>query len=185
MPSKQAIERTPLSDNITEFDKMRQGHAFNGIDTDLRLRREAARLACAKYNAHPSKGNLRHITRLFAAFGSLVIEPGFQCDYGTQIHIGERCYINFNCVFLDSASITIGDDVLLGPGVHLYTVDHPREAAARASGECHAKPISIGNKVWIGGGAKILPGISIGDNAIIGANMVVTRNVANNERYLG
>nr|WP_240537060.1 sugar O-acetyltransferase [Marinomonas flavescens] len=174
-----------MNEKMTEFDKMRQGLAFNGIDTDLRLRREAARLACAKYNAHPSKGNLRHITRLFAEFGSLVIEPGFQCDYGTQIHIGERGYINFNCVFLDSAQITLGDDVLIGPGVHLYTVDHPRDAATRAAGECHAKPISIGNKVWIGGGAKILPGITIGDNAIIGANVVVTRNVANNERYLG
>lgn len=164
---------------------MRQGLAFNGIDTDLRLRREAARLACAKYNAHPSKGNLRHITRLFAQFGSLVIEPGFQCDYGTQIHIGERCYINFNCVFLDSAQITLGDDVLIGPGAHLYTVDHPRDALARAAGECHAKPIVIGDKVWIGGGAKILPGITIGNNAIIGANAVVTRDVADHERYLG
>lgn len=170
---------------MTEFEKMQSGELFNGIDVDLRLRREAARLACAKYNAHPSKGNLRHITRLFAEFGSVVIEPGFQCDYGTQIHIGERCYINFNCVFLDSAAILIGDDVLIGPGAHLYTVDHPRDAQARANGECFAKPITIGNNVWIGGGAKILPGISIGDNAIIAANSVVRRDVASNERYVG
>lgn len=169
---------------MTEFDKMRQGQTFNGIDIDLRLRREAARLACGKYNAHPSKGNLRHITRLFEKFGSLVIEPGFQCDYGTQIRIGERCYINFNCVFLDSANITLGDDVLIGPGVHFYTVDHPRDANERASGKCYAKPIFIGNKVWIGGGAKIFPGITIGDNAIIAANAVVTRNVSANERYI-
>lgn len=168
---------------MTEFEKMQSGELFNGIDVDLRLRREAARLACGKYNAHPSKGNLRHITRLFAEFGSLVIEPGFQCDYGTQIHIGERCYINFNCVFLDSAAIYIGDDVLIGPGAHLYTVDHPRDAQARASGECFAKPITIGNNVWIGGGAKILPGIEVGNNAIIAANAVVTRHVAENERY--
>ena len=169
----------------TEFEKMVQGESFNGIDLDLRLRREAARLACAKYNAHPSKGNLRHITRLFGSIGSVVIEPGFQCDYGSQIHLGERVFINFQCIFLDSAPIHIGDDVLFGPGVHIYTVDHPRDADLRASGECFARPITIGNRVWIGGGAKILPGIEIGDNAIIAANAVVTRHVAENERYFG
>lgn len=170
---------------MTEFEKMRQGISFNAVDLDLRLRRETARLACAKFNAHPSKGNLRHITRLFAEFGSVVIEPGFQCDYGSQIHLGERVFINFHCVFLDSATITIGNDVLIGPGVHLYTVDHPREAQPRASGECFSRPISIGNNVWIGGGAKVLPGISIGDNVIVGANAVVRRDLAKNERYTG
>ncbi|SBS34430.1 Maltose O-acetyltransferase [Marinomonas spartinae] len=170
---------------MTEFEKMKSGEPFNGLDKDLRLRREAARLACAKYNTHPSKGNLRHITRLFAKFGSVVIEPGFQCDYGTQIHIGERCYINFNCVFLDSAAIYIGNDVLIGPGCHLYAVDHPRDPQARADGKCFAKPITIGNNVWIGGGAKILPGVNIGDNAIIAANAVVRRDILANERYIG
>ncbi|MEO9275543.1 sugar O-acetyltransferase [Marinomonas sp. 5E14-1] len=170
---------------MIEFEKMVSGEPFNGIDTDLRLRREAARLACAKFNAHPSKGNLRHITRLFAQFGSLVIEPGFQCDYGSQIHLGENVYINFHCVFLDSADIHIGDNVLIGPGVHFYTVDHPREAEQRVTGTCSAKPINIGNNVWIGGGAKILPGITIQDNAIIGANVVVTRDVKQNECFIG
>lgn len=169
---------------MTEFEKMVSGEHFNGIDTDLRLRREAARLACAKFNAHPSKGNLRHVTRLFAKIGSVVIEPGFQCDYGSQIHLGENIYINFHCVFLDSAPIHIGDNVLIGPGAHLYTVDHPREADIRATGTCFAKPINIGNNVWIGGGAKILPGITIQDNAIIGANAVVTRNVKEGERFI-
>ncbi len=170
---------------MTEFEKMIRGETFNGIDTDLRLRRETARLACAKFNAHPSKGNLRHITRLFAEFGSVVIEPGFQCDYGSQIHLGKNVFINFHCVFLDSAPIHIGDDVLIGPAVHLYTVDHPRDAKLRASGECFTRPITIGNNVWIGGGAKILPGINIGNNAIIAANTVVTRHVKDNERYFG
>ncbi len=170
---------------MTEFEKMIRGETFNGIDTDLRLRRETARLACAKFNAHPSKGNLRHITRLFAEFGSAVIEPGFQCDYGSQIHLGKNVFINFHCVFLDSAPIHIGDDVLIGPAVHLYTVDHPRDAKLRASGECFTRPITIGNNVWIGGGAKILPGINIGNNAIIAANAVVTRHLEENERYFG
>ena len=169
---------------MTEFEKMLNGEHFNGVDTDLRLRRETARLACAKFNSHPSKGNLRHITRLFAELGSVVIEPGFQCDYGSQIHLGERVYINFQCVFLDSAAIHIGNDVLIGPGAHFYTVDHPRDARQRAEGQCFARPIHIGNNVWIGGGAKILPGVSIADNAIIAANAVVTRDVQKNERYI-
>jgi maltose O-acetyltransferase len=128
---------------------------------------------------------LRHITRLFSEFGSVVIEPGFQCDYGSQIYLGKNVFINFHCVFLDSAPIHIGDDVLIGPGVQLYTVDHPRDAELRASGECFTQPITIGNNVWIGGGAKILPGINVGNNAIIAANAVVTRHVEENERYFG
>lgn len=170
---------------MTEFESMRQGLPFNALDADLRQRRETARLACARYNAHPSKGNLRHITRLFAQHDQLVIEPGFQCDYGSQIVLGRRCYLNFHCVFLDAAKIQVGDDVLFGPGVHLYTVDHPRDAAERASGQCIALPIRIGNRVWMGGGAKILPGVSIGDDAIIGANAVVRRDISAGERFYG
>ena len=94
-------------------------------------------------------------------------------------------YANFNCVFLDSAPITIGDDVMLGPGVHIYTVDHPRNAEARRAGGCIAKPVNIGSGVWVGGGAKILPGVIIGENAIIGSNVVVTKNVASNSKFLG
>ena len=170
---------------MTEFDKMRQGLPFNALDAELMQRREAARLACARYSAHPSKGNLRHITRLFAAHDQLVIEPGFQCDYGSQIHLGTGCYFNFHCVLLDAADIHIGERALFGPGAHLYTIDHPRDATARASGECRAQPIHIGNDVWIGGGARVLPGVSIGDEAIIAANAVVRRDVAAGERYYG
>ena len=167
----------------TELEKMRSGQAFNSIDIELRLLREKARLACGKYNAHPSKGNLKHITRLFQSLGSAYIEPGFQCDYGCHICIGENFFANFNCVLLDSAGITIGDDVLLGPAVHIYTVDHPRELELRRTGACIAKSVSVGSGVWVGGGAKILPGVTIADGAIIAANSVVTRDVAEGERY--
>lgn len=170
---------------LTEHMKMCSGLPFNSLDIELRLLREKARLACGKYNAHPSKGNFKHISRLFKPFSTAVIEPGFQCDYGGQISLGDNFYANFNCVFLDSADITIGDDVMLGPGVHIYTVDHPRDAAERRAGGCIAKPVTIGDGVWVGGGAKILPGVSIGENAIIGANAVVTKDVAANARYFG
>ncbi len=181
LSSKELIESVEL----TERMKMRSGQSFNSLDIELRLLREKARLACGKYNAHPSKGNFKHVSRLFQQLSTAVIEPGFQCDYGGQISLGANFYANFNCVFLDSAEIIIGDDVMLGPGVHIYTVDHPRDAIARRAGGCIAKPVTIGDGVWIGGGAKILPGVTIGENAIIGANTVVTKDVSASSRFLG
>jgi len=168
---------------MTEFEKMISSHHYNPLDADLRKYREAARIACAKYSTHPSKGNMRHITRLFKAFGSAILEPGFQCDYGLNITIGENFYANFHCVLLDSASIMIGDNVLLGPAVHIYTATHPKDIQDRRDGICSARPVMIGNDVWIGGGAKILAGVTIADGAIIGANAVVTKNIATGETY--
>ena len=169
---------------LSEREKMLQGQWFNPLDLELRNQREQARLACAKYNAHPSKGNLKHITRLLNHKPQqLVIEPGFQCDYGLQISVGDNFFANFQCVLLDSAPITIGNNVLLGPGVHIYTVDHPRDAIKRRDGLCIAQPVIIGNDVWIGAGAKILPGVAIGDGAIIGANALVTKDVEAFSRF--
>ncbi|GAA6135746.1 sugar O-acetyltransferase [Oceaniserpentilla sp. 4NH20-0058] len=165
----------------SEKQKMLNGDWFNPVALELRLMREQARQACAKFNGHPSKGNLKHITRLFNEKGEqLVLEPGFQCDYGTQITVGENFFANFNCVLLDSANIVFGNDVLLGPNVHIYTVDHPRDTVARRNGLCIAKPVVVGNDVWVGAGVKILPGVTIGDGAIIGANALVRHDVASN-----
>jgi len=174
------MNNTDTKQDLSEYQKMMSGQNFNGAHPELIKLREAARLACAKYNAHPSKGNLKHIKRLFIEMKSGHIEPSFQCDYGTHITIGERFFANFNCVILDSASVSIGDDVLFGPGVHIYTVDHPRDAAERIQGVCFAKPVTIGNGVWIGGGAKILPGVTIGDNVMVPANTVVTKSITAN-----
>ncbi len=123
---------------------------------------------------------MKHIKRLFGSLGSTVLEPGFQCDYGMNIHVGKNFYANFQCVLLDAAKIEIGDNVLLGPAVHIYTSDHPKDVEKCRQGVCFAKPVSIGNDVWVGGGAKILSGITIGDSAIIGANAVVTKDVEEN-----
>jgi len=168
---------------MTEFEKMISGQDYNCLDLELRQLRERARLACAKYNTHPSHGNMKHIKRLFKGLGSCVLEPGFQCDYGVNIVLGENFYANFQCVFLDAAAINIGDDVLLGPGVHIYTSDHPKDAEARKKGGCFAKPVSIGDNVWIGGGVKVLSGVHIGDGAIVGANAVVSKDIAAHEIY--
>lgn len=165
---------------MSELKKMLTGEPYNALDLELRQLREKARLACAKYQAHPSVGNMKHIKRLLGSLGSAVLEPGFQCDYGMNIHVGENFYANFQCVLLDAAKIEIGDNVLLGPAVHIYTSDHPKDVEKRRQGVCFARPVSIGNDVWVGGGAKILSGVSIGDGAIIGANAVVTKDVTEN-----
>ncbi|MCP5335425.1 MAG: sugar O-acetyltransferase [Oceanospirillaceae bacterium] len=171
---------------MDEYQKMLAGQWFDSSAAPLRNLRETARLACAKYNAHPSRGNLRHITRLFKQRGELlVIEPGFQCDYGCHIEAGENFFANFNCVILDSAAVRIGDNVLLGPAVHIYTVDHPRDAMQRATGLCQARPVTIGNGVWVGGGALIFPGVNIGDNAIIAAGARVRHDVPAGVTFYG
>jgi len=168
---------------MSELEKMVTGLNYDCLDAELRTLRAAARLACAKYNTHPSAGNMKHITRLFKRVGNAVLEPGFQCDYGINIEVGRNFYANFHCVLLDAAPITIGDDVLLGPGVHIYTSDHPKDIEQRRQGVCFAKSVSIGNDVWIGGGVKVLAGVSIGDGAIIGANAVVTKDVPAHSTY--
>ncbi len=168
---------------MSELDKMIAGDDYNCLDAELRQLRQRARLACAKYNTHPSSGNMKHIKRLFKKMGSAVLEPGFQCDYGINIQVGDNFYANFQCILLDAAPIIIGDHVLLGPGVHIYTSDHPKDRQTRKQGTCFSRAVHIGNNVWIGGGAKILPGVHIADGVIIGANAVVTKDVAANAIY--
>ncbi|WP_332684688.1 sugar O-acetyltransferase [Bosea sp. (in: a-proteobacteria)] len=104
-------------------------------------------------------------------------EPSFRCEFGFNIAIGRSFYANFDCVMLDGAGITIGDNVLLGPRVGIYTANHAIDPAERIAGGCYAKPVSIGNRVWIGGGATINQGVTIGDDTIIGAGSVVMRDV--------
>lgn len=116
---------------------------------------------------------------LFARLGpGTVIEPPFHCDYGSNIVVGERFYANSGCVFLDCAPVTIGDRVQLGPQVQLLAVSHPLDRAQRAAGLEYGEPISIGDDAWLGGGAIVLPGVTIGEAAVVGAGSVVTRDVA-------
>jgi maltose O-acetyltransferase len=114
----------------------------------------------------------------FAAVGQgAVVRSPFHCDYGFNISLGAGAFLNFNCVILDVVEVVIGDRTQVGPGVQILTADHPREAARRASGLEFGRPVRIGRNVWIGGGAIILPGVSVGDDAVIGAGSVVTRDV--------
>src|SRR5687767_14907179 len=104
------------------------------------------------------------------------MQPPFYCDYGSNIHLGERVFFNFNCVVLDVCRVTIGDYTLFGPAVQILTATHPMDAALRRTEES-GKPIAIGSDVWVGAGALVLPGVTIGSRSVIGAGSVVTRDV--------
>jgi maltose O-acetyltransferase len=165
----------------TEREKMLSGELYLAGDPDLREGRLRARLACAAFNASDPRAADERRALLRGLFGSCgegaEVEPPFACDYGDYISVGDNFYANFGCVLLDCAPITIGRGVMLAPGVHIYTAHHPLDVPTRASGLELASPVTIGNDVWIGGGAIILPGVTIDDGAVVGAGSVVTRDV--------
>jgi maltose O-acetyltransferase len=159
---------------------------FLGSDKTLQKARKVNRELCARYQAQPTKGHMKQLLQCFGSLGEhSIIEPGFQFDYGINIHVGKQFYANLNCLMLDGAAITIGDHVFLGPNVHIYTVDHPRDAARRREGIMSARAVNIGNDVWIGGQSIILPGIRIGHNVIVAAGSVVTKSIPDGARWIG
>lgn len=173
----------------TEREKMIAGELYHAGDPELAASRLAARETVWEFNhSRPSEGARREalLRSLFGRIGTrFEIEPPFHCDYGWNISIGEGFFANFGVVMLDVCPITIGDSVLVAPGVHLYTATHPKDAALRASGAEFGAPIRIGNRVWLGGGAIVLPGVTIGDDAVIGAGAVVTKDVPAGATVLG
>lgn len=168
--------------HASDKDKMLAGELYNSMVPELVAERAVAQRLLAQYNATDARdaaGRMALLRQLLGAVGDGAdIQPRFHCDYGYNIRLGKRCFINYNCVFLDCAAIDIGDDLQMGPAVQLYTATHPVDRARRLAGWEYAKPIRIGNAVWIGGGAMVLPGVTIGDGAVIGAGSVVTRDVA-------
>lgn len=159
---------------------------FNSLLPELIQQRHQVHEICRQFNRSPSKGNLKRLKSLFSACGEAVfIEPGFHCDYGNKIIMGDRVYININCTFLDGALISIGHDCLIGPNVQILTINHSTSAKNRSGKANFASPVSIGENVWIGAGAIILPGVNIADNAVIGAGSVVTKNVEGQYLYAG
>jgi len=156
-------------------ERMSAGELYDALDPELVAARARARKLLGRFNADPERSVLEE---LLGSVGSdAVIEPPFHCDYGSNISLGDRFYANVGCVFLDCAPISIGNGVLLGPAVQLYAATHPLDAETRRSGLEYALPISIGDDVWIGGGALVLPGVAVGDRAVIGAGSVVTKDV--------
>ena len=150
-------------------------------DTDLIAMRTAAKQLCHEYNLlspQQVEDKKQLLNKLLGSHRKdLIIEPPFVCDFGFNIHLGENFFSNHNLVILDGAPVTIGDNVFIGPCVGIHTAGHPLDKERRNEGLEYAKPVNIGNSVWIGAGVHILPGVSIGDGSVIGAGSVVTRDI--------
>lgn len=163
---------------MTECDKMITGQLYDASHPDLVALRQQARQKMQIFNQELDAGKRSQLLKswLGRTGQHCVIETGFACDYGVNIHVGENFFANFNCTFLDVCPITIGDHAMLGPNVQLLTPLHPLDAEERISGLEYGKPITIGDKVWIGGGAIILPGVTLGNNVVVAAGAVVTKS---------
>lgn len=167
---------------ISEKEKCRQGELYDANnDVELIAERQICKDICYKYNQLlPSETKQREeiIVKLFGKTGSnFLIEQPFFCDYGYNIEIGENFYANVNCVILDGARVTFGDNVFIAPNCGFYTAGHPFDVKQRNRGLEYARPITIGNNVWIGAHVCVLPGVTIGDNCVIGAGSVVNKNI--------
>ena len=173
----------------TMRERMLAGELYQADDPALsRDLERAAALSHRLNTADPTDQELRRelLTDLLGRFGEgSEIRPPFRCDYGYQTFVGARVFANFGLISLDVASVTIGDDVQIGPNVQLLTAWHPVEAGARRDKWEAASPIVIGDNVWLGGGAVVLPGVTIGDNTVVGAGAVVTRDLPPNVVAVG
>ncbi|MBM2616540.1 sugar O-acetyltransferase [Actinoplanes sp. LDG1-06] len=154
---------------------------YDDLTDELVRARQNTVLLTSEYNAsfgEPPAVREAVLRRLLHSVGEgCHFEPTFRCEFGSGITVGDRFYANFDCVMLDGGGITIGDDVLFGPRVGIYTSNHAIDPYERAAGGCYAKPVTIGSRVWIGGDVTINQGVTIGDGAIVGSGSVVTRSV--------
>ena len=168
----------------SEKEKMISGKPYKAFDDELVNERRYAKELIFDFNSfRPNEIVNRNglIKRLLDKIGnSFIIEPPFRCDYGYNIEIGENFYSNYNLIILDCAKVLIGDNVMIGPNVSIYTAGHPVHYEIRNQGYEYTVPVSIGNNVWIGGNAIINPGVSIGDNSVIGSGSVITKDIPGN-----
>ncbi len=163
---------------------IRTGEMYNDLTNELVKARENTIFLTDEYNASFGKSsNEREIIlkKILKSIGTEVhFEPTFRCEFGYNITIGNHFYANFDCVMLDGGGIEIGDNVLFGPRVGIYTSNHAADAWERANGACYAKPVKIGNNVWVGAGVQINQGVTVGDNTIIGSGSVITKDIPAN-----
>ena len=171
----------------TEREKMLAGESYNMLDSDLVAEREKVMERLRLYNRTETVGERRSmLERLLGDVGQeSMIQPPFYCTYGRNIHLGDHVYLNFMCTILDNNEVRIGNHVMVGPLVQIYTAAHPLDPGARNAGWEVAKPIVIEDNVWVGGGAIILPGVTIGRNAVVGAGAVVSRDVPSSTVVVG
>lgn len=166
---------------MSEKEKMLNELRYNPADTELMNERLECKSICYEYNNLPPKETAKRtelIKKLFAKTGNnFIIEQPFQCDYGYNIEIGENFYANHGLIILDPGKVTFGDNVFIGPNCGFYTPQHPLDSETRIKGVEYAFPIKVGNNVWFGGNVIVMPGVNIGDNTIIGAGSVVTKDI--------
>lgn len=169
---------------MTELEKLDAGLEYCVLDPEVDARKKSAVISCLKLNAiDPTdyKKQFAVIQDLFGTIGKGInILPGFRCDYGKNIHVGEDFLANYNVTILDIAPVHIGDYCMIGPNTLISTVGHPLSPKGRRKKKAYSKPVSIGNDVWIGGNCTILPGVTIGNNVIVAAGAVVSKDVPDN-----
>lgn len=173
----------------TEKQKAQEGLLYNANDKELLEERARCREACKEYNLmslFDTEGREQKLRSLLGRMGEGVcIEPPFTCDYGYNIEVGDGFYANAGCVILDGAKVTFGRNVFVAPLCGFYTAGHPFDVVLRAKGLEYARPITIGDNVWIGGNVCVLPGVSIGENTVIGAGSVVCHDIPANVVAVG
>jgi maltose O-acetyltransferase len=168
----------------TEKEKMLAGEMYNPADPELVKDRENARRLVRIFNQTLENEGNKRVKLLKELLGStgenVYMEPNIRFDYGYNTYVGKNFFANFDCTILDVCEVRFGDNCLLAPGVQIYTATHPLNPTERNSGKEYAKPITIGNNVWIGGSAIINPGVTIGNNVVIASGAVVTKDVPDN-----
>jgi maltose O-acetyltransferase len=173
----------------SEMEKMLSGALYDASVPEIQAALAATMAWLRRYNAAIGMDatGLRALLaeRLGPVGPGTIVRPPFHCDYGFNIDLAADVFLNFNCVILDVVAVSIGEATQIGPGVQILTADHPRDAATRATGLEFGRPVRIGRNVWIGGGAIILPGVTIGDDAVVGAGSIVTRDVAAGATVVG
>ena len=173
---------------MKEEEKMLAGELYNSADKELVNKWKRANKLCNKYNSldiDDEQERNEIIKELFSKTGEeFLILPNFYCDYGFNIEIGEKFFSNHNLVILDANKVIFGNNVQIGPNCGIYTSGHPLDKEERRKVE-FAKPIKIGNDVWIGGNVSIMPGVTIGDNTVIGAGSIVTKDIPSNVVAVG
>jgi galactoside O-acetyltransferase len=167
---------------LTEKEKAQQGYLYDANNApSLVEERILCQDLCFEYNGlRPSMIEKRtaHIEKILGRIkGRFLIEQPFWCDYGYNVEIGENFYANHNCIILDGAKVTFGDNVFIAPNCGFYTAGHPIDIEQRNQGLEYAYPITVGNNVWIGAHVVVLPGVTIGDNVVIGAGSVVNKDI--------
>ena len=168
-------------ENMTDWEKLQQGLVYNDFSEDLIARRVEAKKLFKAYNRTTDDETEKRqalLSGLLKEVGKGVhIEPDFRCEFGKNITVGNNVYINFGCIILDCAEVTIGNDVLICPNLGIYAVNHGLDPEERIKGACIGKPVKIEDNVWICGDVKILAGVTVGEGAVIGAGSVVTRSI--------